>query len=546
MKRVFRYIMFAATLLAVSCVQPENIEFNSDCDKIEIGPVGGTEKVRISADEDWIASTDNPWITISPANGRGSADCSIKIDSALMATPRTGAVLIQNLKTLEERTIEIKQEGFPYSIELESKEVNISNYEPQGKRNFSVIVTSNVDFNVEIPSNVRWLSNKSYNLNLNRGIRPRQVEVEFEWDINTQPNERNAEVKFIPKNEVTLARQDNLNVRQHSAEPIEENTRKGDSVALISIQRTLGTLVSWDTSLPMERWSGVELWDESHGDYTPDKKGRVKRAEFYIYNIDEELPFEVKYLTAAIDLYFFGNTNTFLRSLHVGNELTELTQLQRLTIGAHGLVDLDENFAKLKNLEYLNLGSNNFSKVPEVLTKENFPKLRTLILNANQRSVVYDLSNTVKTNLGGFIEEEKFPAELIKWGLDTLNLSVNYLQGELPTFEDDPEVPVYTEEDWAASNDTLPRLLVDRRVKKVMERTKFFSINYNRLTGKLPDWLLYHPMLDWWIPYSLVFTQEGKDTIGNSAGFENEPVNLDYYYKEYTYKNKPSDEVVEE
>jgi hypothetical protein len=36
--------------------------------------------------------------------------------------------------------------------------------------------------------------------------------------------------------------------------------------------------------------------------------------------------------------------------------------------------------------------------VPEVLTKENFPKLRSLVMNANQRSAVYDLSNTVKVN----------------------------------------------------------------------------------------------------------------------------------------------------
>lgn len=292
----------------------------------------------------------------------------------------------------------------------------------------------------------------------------------------------------------------------------------------------------------MERWSGVSLWSEQHEGYTPDKKGRVRYAEFYIYNTSETLPFEVKYLTAADELYFFGNTNTFLKSLEIGEEICTLTQLRRLTIAAHGLIDVDKRLANLKNLEYLNLGSNNFMKVPEVITKENFPKLRTLILNANQRSVVYDLSNTVRTDLGGFIEEEKFPEHLLKWGLDTLNLSVNYLHGQLPTFEDDDTVPVYTEEDWAASNDTLPRMLVDRRIKKVMPNTTFFSINFNRLTGDIPDWILYHPKLDMWIPYSLVFSQEGKDADGNSAGFDNEPVNLDYYYQLYPSKKQPTGE----
>jgi hypothetical protein len=287
----------------------------------------------------------------------------------------------------------------------------------------------------------------------------------------------------------------------------------------------------------------VTLWKEQHKGYTPDKKGRVKYAEFFIYNTNDELPFEVKYLTAAEELFFFGNSNTFLKDLKIGDAITELTQLKRLTIGAHGLVDLDESLTKLKNLEYLDLGSNNFMRVPEILTKENFPNLKTLILNANQRSVIYDLSNTVKTDIGGFIEEEKFPEHLLKWGLDTLNLSVNYLHGELPTFEDDDTVPVYTEEDLAASRDTLPRMLVDRRIKKVMTNTKFFSINYNRLTGNLPDWLLYHPNLDWWLPYSLIFNQEGKASDGTSAGFANEPANLNYYYDIYTKKTKPSIEI---
>lgn len=539
MKKIYIYTLaLASALFAVGCVQ-EDIEFASDCNEIAIDAIGGARKVAITSGENWIASTDNTWITVSPANGRGCAECQIIIDSALMAEPRYGEVLIQNLATLEERTISISQEGFPYSISIDESDVEIENYKAFNERKFSVTLTTNVDFRVEIPSEARWLTHKSYEVKLDRGVRPRQVKVEFEWDINSLPRERVAEVKFVPKNNESLSQQDGLKVKQKSAEPIEENTRSGDSVALVSIQRNISTLMSWDVSIPMERWNGVILWDERHAGYTPEKKGRVRYAEFFIYNTSEELPFEVKYLTAAEELYFFGNSNTFLKSLKIGESICELTQLKRLTIGAHGLSEVDPSLANLKNLEYLNLGSNNLSKIPEVLTKENFPKLRTLILNANQRNTFYDLSNTTKTDIGGFIEEETFPVDLLKWELDTLNLSVNYLHGALPTFEDDPTVPVYTEEDWAASNDTLPRMLVERGIKKVMPRTKFFSINLNRLTGTLPDWLLYHPMLDWWIPYSLVFTQEGKDQTGASSGFDNEPVSLDYYYELYPSKNQP-------
>lgn len=526
---------------AIGCMQHEPAEFASDTKEIDIDAFGGKRKVKISSDDSWIASTKAPWITVSPANGNGSTTCEVIIDSALYNDSRYDEILIQNLATSEEYTIGITQQGFPYAIDVENNTVSIDNYKVVNERKFTVSVMANIDFDVELPDGVRWLRNKNYSLNLNRGVRPRKVDVEFEWNINTLPEERTAEIRFVPKDSsISLERQGTVSVVQKAAEKIEENSRKGDSVALVGIQRTLETLVSWDVSVPMERWEGVILWNEDHAGYTPDKKGRVRYAEFFIYRTEEELPFQVRYLTAAEELYFFGNANTFLKSLRVGEDITELTQLKRLTIGAHGLIDLDESFKKLSNLEYLNLGSNNFMKVPEILTKENFPKLRTLILNANQRSVIYDLSNSVRTDLGGFIEEEKFPEHLLKWNLDTLNLSVNYLQGELPTFEDDPEVEVYTEEDWAASNDTLPRMLYEKGIKKIMTKTRFFSINHNRLSGNLPDWLLYHPNLDWWIPYSLVFTQEGKSQDGTRAHFDNEPENLNYYYQLYPSKRVPT------
>ena len=119
---------------------------------------------------------------------------------------------------------------------------------------------------------------------------------------------------------------------------------------------------------------------------------------------------------------------------------------------------------------------------------------------------------------------------------------MNYLQGELPTFEDDEEIPCYTQAEIDAV-DSLPQFLVDNRIKKVMPTTKLFAINLNRLSGKLPDWLLYHPALDRWYPYSLVFPQEGRTQQGTAAGFSNEPVNMNYYYDLYTTKTKPTGEL---
>ena len=70
----------------------------------------------------------------------------------------------------------------------------------------------------------------------------------------------------------------------------------------------------------------------------------------------------------------------------------------------------------------------------------------------------------------------------------------------------------------------------------LMPEIEFFAINFNRFTGMLPDWLLKHPKLDNWIPFSLVFPQEGKNRDGRNTGFYNEPVNMDYYYD--IYQNK--------
>ena len=540
---VKKYMAIVGIALAmVACDRGgEHIEFAIDRTKIEVSEVGGTEQVQLSSSDDWIASTDNTWITISPANGRGSTPCKIIIDSALTASPRTGVVRIENTRTWKSQDIVVEQRGYPYTIEIEDNDVELSNFEAYGKRYFDVRVRSNVDFEIDFPDNAGWLTNDSYRLTLDRGARPREVTVRFNWDINTSPRERLAEVAFRPKSGVTMARQDALNVRQEASAPIVENTREGDSVALLSIARAMGLYTMWDASTPMSTWNNVTLWEEQMAGCTPDKVGRVRSVEILLFHTREKLPYEVRYLTAAEEIYIFGNTNTFMLNLELGDDIAELTQLRRLTVGSYGLIDLPQSLAKLKNLEHLDVSANNFQTVPEVLTKENFPKLRTLIMNANQRSLIYDLSNSTRTDVGGFIDEPEFPTDLIKWDLDTLVLSVNYLQGELPTFEDDPEVPYYTQEEIDAV-DTLPQFLVDHRIKKAMPSTQRFAINFNRLYGNLPDWLLYHPAWDWWVPYSLVFQQEGRARNGRQAMFDNEPANLNYYYDVYTFKQKPTGE----
>ena len=537
-KTIYRIALSAAALVsALACVNEQPVDFEVDTDVIEFAPEGGVKSINISSDDRWVASAQVPWITVSPANGVGSAECRIIVDSALAVTSRDALVHIENQVTKERKEFQVKQDGFDYQITLAEPTVNLASYAALADRKFNVKVKTNVPFDVVLPEGAsEWIEYEVPAFNFDRGVRPREVTVKFKWNTNFNQEGREALIAFNPKTQgVVPALKHDLKIVQAAAEAIEIGV-KGDSLALIAINQALGCWTQYETTERMEFWDGVEIWQSG------ENKGRVKKAEFTIFGTKESLPFQVKYLTAAEELSFFGNTNTFLLNLEPGEHICELVNLRKLTIGAYGLVDLPESFKKLKNLEYLDISSNNFQTVPEILTPENFPKLTALILNACRRHTIYDLSNTNKTNFGGLFEEmdvdeagnKTFPKRLLRWNnLDTLRLSVNFLEGTIPDFMDDPEFPKWTAEEVNAC-DTLPSILIG--LPKILPDTDFFAINLNRLYGNLPDWLLYHPKLDLWYPSSLVFMQEGKTTTGISSGFDNEPANLDYYYEHY--KNK--------
>lgn len=533
-------LLFALTVLA-SCVATPEVEFNVDQDTINVGADGGERSFKVTSSGGWVAMTESPWITVSPANGKGSQECKVIIDSSIMYTQRTGEVRIQSLEdNTDKKDFKICQDGYDYQITLVDKEKKVEDYAAFGERTFEVKVKANVDFDVELPVNASWLTYKKDDLKLDRGSRPRESVIRFEWKVNSRDQERIADVVFKPKETVEMSRHDGLKVIQKAALPIPENTPAGDSLAILAVSRALGSYSEWETSENMEYWSNVSVWKDG------ENKGRVRSVKFFLFTTKEEIPFEIQYLTAAEEITIYSNANHFLRSLDTGEHITKLTQLKRLTIGAYGLTSLHPDFVNLKNLEYLDLSSNCFEEIPEILTKENFPNLHSLIMNSNQRYTIYDLSNDIRENIGGFISDHLYEdkgmkrfKELLKWdNLDTLRLSVNYLQGELPDMMDEGmDVWTFNElkDSLAADITELPERL--QNVPKVLPKAKMFAINYNRLTGTLPEWVLLHPHLDLWVPYSLVFAQEGKNKEGLSAGFDNEPASLDdYYYDIYTRK----------
>ena len=541
MKLTKIFIIAAALMAIVSCRQENFVEFNVDESQITVGPEGGERTFNVSASGSWVAMTESPWISVSPANGRGSQACSVKIDSTLAFEQRTGVVRIQSLDDSDDKMdFEIVQNGFDYQITLKDVRKDIEDYAGFNDRHFEVKVKTNVDFDVVLPEgSTNWLSYKKSEPNLDRGSRPREAVVRFDWKVNSRDVERIADVVFQPKENVQMAKHDGLKVVQKAALPIKENTVEGDSLAILAVSRALGMFTEFETAEKMEYWSNVKLWKDGPN------KGRVKYVQFFMFKTQEAIPYEIQYLTAAEEIVIYSNANHFLRSLGTGEYITKLTNLKRLTIGAYGLTELHPDFVNLKNLEYLDLSSNCFQEIPEILTQENFPKLHSLVMNASQRYTVYDLSNDTRENVGGFIETDLNTQKgletfkrILKWeNLDTLRLSVNYLQGEIPEMTEEG-LPTWTFEELKDSLATglteLPAELRD--VPKVLPNTTFFAINFNRFTGRLPEWILKHPKLDIWAPYSLVFSQEGKTRDGRNAGFSNEPTSLDEYYQ--LYQNK--------
>lgn len=576
--RILVFIALAA--LSLSCRNVENdIAFKVDTEdgNFNFGPDGGNRKIRVNAGDSWVASSGDTWITVSPANGKGSAECTVRVDSSLTLEPRTGKVRIT--KGDESEIIEISQEGYKRELVVKEPEVSLKNYAKDKERFFDVEVKSNSDVKVQITYNTTtdnpttdWLKYKKVTPDFNRGERPRNIRLRFEWDVNSRQYDRDATIAFVPEKELSEgAKNDVVTVKQTAADKI-ENNRSGDSLALIAISRAINLMTPWDYSTPMDNWTGVRLWEEEHldeikdlvdGDPSIDPDdvedmdalyrsyiGRVRYVNFFMFDTKNELPFEVQYLRAAEEVIFYSNVNTFLKSLSTGEYIGALTQLKRLTVAAYGLTSVDEKaFAKLKNLEYLDLSGNNFQRLPDVINPTTYPELHSLVLLANQRNAIYDLSNTTKTDYGGFTEDSPFLERLLTWdNLDTLRLSVNYLHGNLP---DCSNYPKYTQADIdnaqaeAARHglDTVKADFLNYDIPKVLPNIKALAVNYNRLHGELPKWILYHPKLDLWDPYTFIFSQEGiapppaGTGKGVKAGFSNEPISLSNYGSNVNDKN---------
>ena len=517
-----------------------------------------------------------------------------------MAAGQTTATTVKVMQMGYAKGVFVSEEDRTISVENSAKlEERFFEVTMMANVNFDVRV-NNLPAEDGTVSDKEWLKYKKETPNYDYGDRPRLLKLHFDWEINMTEKARTAEVIITPQ-ETSDTEGDGtikLVVTQKPA-PVITDDRAGDSLALLSIYSSMNGIFTWDASENMRYWKGVELWEatDKYIELNPadgtinysapvpeDLIGRLKSVEFIAFETKKSLPYQVKYLKTAESITFSGNSNTFLKDIVLGNEICELVQyghLRNLAIRAYGLVGLPENFTEFgKTLVSLDLSSNNFEVMGksgstingvkvlgiESITRENFPYLRNLYLNKiNRYDTTKDLSAYKgkddklgfrwTTGYGG----DGFPGpsdgydntyfkELLQWeNLEYLSLSLNMLDGELPSDEELRQLlgdkVVYEEADIAEYKDSISiedankYLLKDGGAPKVWPRMKKLSLNLNFMTGKLPDWILYHPYLSFWDPFTMIFQQELSTTSSkakNTKGevitkFSNEPTNLSNY-----------------
>lgn len=389
-----------------------------------------------------------------------------------------------------------------------------------------------------------------------------------------------------------------LTVRQKAAPKIEDN-RAGDSLSVIMINQKLGSIATFDSSDNMRNWSGVTLWEATDDFVKthPEALGRVRSVKFSMFNLKsgETLPKEVGNLKYLESFSVAANENNQIREVKLGDDICSLKYLKNLTVQAYGLTQLPASFVNLgKSLESLNLVSNNFNKLSDItniVNEKNFPKLRNLVLYAQRRTdVVINIASLGEMNASGVYVYNNYPIglygkvnagtadrqallKLLTWDkLNTLELSYCFLEGELPTDEEMTEAleaagkaTRYSKSDFSTNKkDYLDKLVGDTckwllsgwdnpvtckhkdgsvvsedvyplQVPRVLPNCRQLSLNLNFFTGKVPNWILFHPHLVEWNAPTMVFNQQpkGKNSDGAAVGFSNmteDSYSYDYYY----------------
>lgn len=355
--------------LVVSCKdddEPGTSEaLTLDKTEITMGPEGGTERVQVTSNLSWVSSVSGPWVSVSPANGIGSAECILSVDSTLENTSRTLEIKYAP-QGQQPQTLTVTQFGFGKQILIKDPEVELESSANYDDRYFDVTISTNVELKIDMdnidysfaegePSaedeeeansqKTGWIELEGSNtpvVDLDRKARPRTVKVRFRWDMNTIAYTRVAKVSLVPLHPEEDQLVDNdgnpiekvtLTVTQEAAPKITDD-RAGDSLAIIMICEKIQSMVSYDPSENMRNWDGVTLWERTD-DFPEgmDKEaaiGRVRSVNFMGFDIKEgeDFPREIRYLKYLEGLYIQSNTNRQSREMHFGEDICDLIYLK--------------------------------------------------------------------------------------------------------------------------------------------------------------------------------------------------------------------------
>lgn len=473
----FVLLALGVGLLVASCQEDTQTLPALDVDKADFAfeAIGGEGELAVLSAGEWTAKSDADWLRISPANGVGKTNCQLLVDASYAYTDRKASLQIQTNGTTQ--TITVAQKGFPKQITLSATQVELADQDDPTKMFFEVEVLANVPWRMLYDqSEYYWIT---YKATVNTGsAKPVKSVIRFAYDINAVPAARSVDINFEAVNgDVDPVK---LNISQKAA-PLIEPSRRGDSLAVVAMVRSLNAYYM-DISKRMEFWNGVVMEND-----------RIVELDFQFINTKRSLPYEVQYLTELRKLSVRSNSNSFLRRIKLGPEISKLKKLEELSLFGYGISELDESIATLPNLRVLDLNGNTFNRIPiEILQK--MPALKVLDFGGNRRwDGIYDLSAYTKDKadlgLHGAIPQELFEMEQ----LEELTLTYNYFEGSIPD-----------------SKCGMPNL-------------KVLKVNLNKLTGDVPQWILNHSNVCDWIPYIFIFKQEGRDSNGVNAGFNNEP-----------------------
>lgn len=513
------------SFISFSCKEDDTTINGIEIDKTELNmyDAGGEEEISVSAKGDWIAKSNASWCMVSPANGNGDAVCRVVVDQSTRYDERTAKITFICGSDLREITV--NQLGYAPVIKIITDEVSLPYYADEEKAYFDVEVMANVEYNVNIEnteSNDTWITTDeeySYTPSLTK---PESKKFRFHYDINSGLEDRILNINFKENKEGGI-----VSVYKVTQEHMEDiiPSRRGDSLAVVTIARQMGLFGTyWDTSRPITHWDNIEteeieyMYDDGISEPEKRVEERIVGVSLFMFDTDRSIPFQIAKLDQLRTLEIKANSNSYLKSIKLGDEITQLKNLRSLSLYAYGLSELPapDKWAEMTNLEELNLYGNSFlelgnpSKPKSLLwslngltsTFRNQPGAKTLKyleIGGNRKKDSMDdmtdlpLGVNRETDLGltGEVDNSLFT---MFPDLEHLGIGYNYLYGEL---EDIPNP------------------------ETVMPKLRTLRLNMNKFHGKLPNWILKHRNRGCWDPEVLIFNQKGKSPLTDKVGFTN-------------------------